>query len=114
MQNKFQLTILTAFIISMLFGCSRLTIKREYYPPSAELSGQIKTETLTTSGFFMNRANNNKLEKTSSDTESRDILQTDLTEDATPARDAMRDMLSVIMEAIKYGYTLNSKQGVSK
>jgi hypothetical protein len=71
-------------------GCSRLSVERTF-----DKEG-IKTESVLTYGFFINRANQLKLDK-SSDAMSgeKDILESMIDEDSSPGNEALKNFIDI-------------------
>ena len=76
-------------MVLVMTGCSTLTIERTYS------QDQISTEIIRTSGFFMNRAQKIQFAKSQDNNGAVDNLSTDMAEDASAARDALKDTLAL-------------------
>ena len=93
-------------MVLILTGCSTLTIERTYG------ADQIASETIETSGFFMIRAQKIQFVKSQDEKGAIDNLSTDMTEDASAARDALKDTLA-LAQALANAYTAGFKTGTS-
>jgi len=101
-----KILVVVVLMVLVFTGCSTLTIERTYG------ADQIASETIKTSGFFMNRAQKIQFVKSQDDKTAVDNLSTDMTEDASAARDALKDTLA-LAQALANAYTAGFKKGTS-
>jgi hypothetical protein len=84
-----KILVVVVLMVLVFTGCSTLTIERTYG------ADQIASETIKTNGFFMNRAQKIQFAKSQDNNGAVDNLSTDMAEDASAARDALKDTLAL-------------------
>lgn len=96
---------LMIIMIIMIGGCSRLRIERDYND-----SGIVREEVVSY-GFFINRANQLRLNRTSDPLSGeKDLVESAIDEDASPGNEALRDFI----EVYKLGVAASAAPGVGK
>lgn len=76
--------------VILVGGCSRLSIDREY-----DETGIVR-ENIKTYGFFINRANQLRLDRSEDPVSGvRDVIESAIDEDASPGNEALKNLLQM-------------------